>query len=95
MRILHEGFLAASRTEIIHLAGVFALVLCSFDFDFHLANGNKGSSHVFLLLKNRVVHFGRGITFARQGVAVTTGGVAAESNHRDGFYERLIRSRRF
>ncbi len=51
MRVLLEGFLAASRTEIIGLARVFALVLRGFDFDFHFADGVNCSAHTILLLQ--------------------------------------------
>jgi len=63
VRVFLEGTLATGRTKIVGFARVFALILCGFDFNFHLANGVNSSSHGILLLENRGVHFGRRITF--------------------------------
>jgi len=91
MRVFLEGFLTASGTKVVHLTCMFAFELRGFDFDFHLADGINSGSHGILLLKNRGVHFGRGITFARQRVTITANGVSAEINqYGDGFDKWLV-----
>ena len=90
MRVLLEGSLTAGGTKVVHFASVLALELRGFDFDFHLADGINGSGHGFLLLKSRFVHFGRGITVARQRIAVTADGLVAEINQRQWFGRRFM-----